>query len=420
MSSFNSIERCSRGSGQKRLIKGVSTVGPEDWKEFLTNDDNKQELIKLLIQIWSDNEFSHKIQEKLIIVVWEGEAYKHNSRDGETVNKSPIQSLSSKKKQTQIVYCLYAEEHNFDYVQIKSPDRDVFYILLYYASHLKVDILLDIGNGSQSNELNESLLALHALTRCDRTSAFKGIGKRENYKVVCFEFDSTSTSSESASAFSTGKSIGIVKNDSLIVQVQKYGEEFNTSTPRKNNIAIVDDESEEEGDIEPNENDLSYVPCYGSNSEDFVSDEDFDVRDQTDGISFLDEVDIDSRMSHQRTFLIYESSLIEILSKVTCEKCKSPIIKRRKSLIGYSLTVHGSLEVFHSMMLKYLPKRQEFDFACMMARTQLAALDHNHNVDREIVLEDSKPKYRPAYSKKGKQWVVKPIYESKYLKRKTC
>lgn len=34
-------------------------------------------------------------------------------------------------------------------------------------------------------------------------------------------------------------------------------------------------------------------------------------------------------------------------------------------------------------MLKYCPKRLEFDWPVMQARTQLAALDNNFNADRE-------------------------------------
>ncbi|XP_071854650.1 uncharacterized protein [Apostichopus japonicus] len=42
----------------------------------------------------------------------------------------------------------------------------------------------------------------------------------------------------------------------------------------------------------------------------------------------------------------------------------------------------GSLEVFHGALLKYCTKRQEFDFPNMMARLQLAIIDHNRNCDR--------------------------------------
>lgn len=43
----------------------------------------------------------------------------------------------------------------------------------------------------------------------------------------------------------------------------------------------------------------------------------------------------------------------------------------------------GSLEVYHSLMTKYCPKRQEFDLEQMSARVTLAVLDHNHNTERQ-------------------------------------
>ena len=42
----------------------------------------------------------------------------------------------------------------------------------------------------------------------------------------------------------------------------------------------------------------------------------------------------------------------------------------------------GILEVYHSLLLKYCPKRLHFGYKGMIAQTQLAALDHNNNVDR--------------------------------------
>ena len=76
------------------------------------------------------------------------------------------------------------------------------------------------------------------------------------------------------------------------------------------------------------------------------------------------------------------------------------------------------LEVFHSMLLKYAPKRQEFGYTQMNARLQLAALDHNCNVDREHAQVEfprrgSAPRgtlrYMAVWSKATAQWVVKPV-----------
>ena len=43
----------------------------------------------------------------------------------------------------------------------------------------------------------------------------------------------------------------------------------------------------------------------------------------------------------------------------------------------------GELKVYHSSMLKYVPKREHFTYRGMLARLQLAALDHNHNCNRK-------------------------------------
>ena len=80
----------------------------------------------------------------------------------------------------------------------------------------------------------------------------------------------------------------------------------------------------------------------------------------------------------------------------------------------------GELESFHSMLLKYCSKRQEFDYVTMRAKLQLAVLDHNNNTGRSqaIVKRSGAPNkgegwYRYAYSKRSKKWVTKEIKEGK-------
>ena len=72
----------------------------------------------------------------------------------------------------------------------------------------------------------------------------------------------------------------------------------------------------------------------------------------------------------------------------------------------------GMLEVYHSLMTKYCPKRQEFDFAQMTARTALAVLDHNHNTQRQQkVTSKGKPCFKVTYTKTPGCWVAKPVYD---------
>ena len=57
------------------------------------------------------------------------------------------------------------------------------------------------------------------------------------------------------------------------------------------------------------------------------------------------------------------------------------LLRDMKKLTGYHHT--GSLEVFHSLLLKYCPKRQHFSYVGMQARIELAILDHNYNTQRK-------------------------------------
>ena len=72
--------------------------------------------------------------------------------------------------------------------------------------------------------------------------------------------------------------------------------------------------------------------------------------------------------------------------------------------------------MYHSMLPKHCPKREHFSYEGMKARSQLAAIDNNENVGRmqAVVERDAnagEARYRKRYSKKQKQWVVKPILE---------
>uniref|UniRef100_A0A803J2M4 THAP-type domain-containing protein n=1 Tax=Xenopus tropicalis TaxID=8364 RepID=A0A803J2M4_XENTR len=65
----------------------------------------------------------------------------------------------------------------------------------------------------------------------------------------------------------------------------------------------------------------------------------------------------------------------------------------------------GDLENYHSKVLKYRPKRIAFKLDSMYARTMLAALSHNKNVDRpQATVHCIFPKHK-------KEWVAKPIFE---------
>ncbi|CAB3979568.1 Hypothetical predicted protein [Paramuricea clavata] len=78
------------------------------------------------------------------------------------------------------------------------------------------------------------------------------------------------------------------------------------------------------------------------------------------------------------------------------------------------LTEFHHTESYHSLMTKYTPKREHFCYNGMVARTQLAVLDHNANVNRTQaeVKEGSKQgekSFNIVFGKQRKNWVAKEI-----------
>ena len=88
-----------------------------------------------------------------------------------------------------------------------------------------------------------------------------------------------------------------------------------------------------------------------------------------------------------------------------------------KDIQQLTLSCHtGSLEVYHSVQTKYLPKRQHFWYKGMVARTQLAALDHNANTSRDHATaskgeNEGELRFKVVFPKRSKEWIAKPIME---------
>ena len=111
------------------------------------------------------------------------------------------------------------------------------------------------------------------------------------------------------------------------------------------------------------------------------------------------------------------------LKRGVLQALKDIILDRKllADLRHLSLFCHtGSLETYHSKMLTFCPKRIEFDYPCMLARTQLAALDHNENVGRPQATvgkvfkgtgDLGEKRFRMEWKKRTKSWVSWVAYQ---------
>ena len=84
--------------------------------------------------------------------------------------------------------------------------------------------------------------------------------------------------------------------------------------------------------------------------------------------------------ARRRQWLEMGSESHEKLRKILCEKTFLVDLENMTEQVNTAM-----LQVFHALKIAYLPKKTFFGIEKMIAATQIAALDHNHIVNREQV-----------------------------------
>ena len=88
------------------------------------------------------------------------------------------------------------------------------------------------------------------------------------------------------------------------------------------------------------------------------------------------------------------------------------LLKDLKYLTNFDHT--GSTEVYNALLNKYCPKSTHFSHEGMIARCQLAALDHNAGASLpQATTKMGVARWNVAFPKHSKNWVVKPIKAAK-------
>ena len=186
-------ERLGRGLSKQFLIDGPSTRKPLDFKSFLQNDQNKEQLCDLLLRVWSSEKAFSRIEScSNPIIIVKGRAYSLTASNNK-IAISEIPELYSKQEETDtriIIYLQYAAKQGFKSAVVRSPDTDIFFIILYYAHMINLTVYLDTGFGKHRKLIDvsaiacsfgedycNSLLGIYVYTGEDCTSAFKGKGK---------------------------------------------------------------------------------------------------------------------------------------------------------------------------------------------------------------------------------------------------
>jgi hypothetical protein len=197
--SIKAAERSRRGTSESYLVKGPSTKLPKEWKSFLSNNDNKTNLIKLLLSEWRKEKYAAQLVGRHVFFVSCEECVTLTSTDGITVECIPVPSLSSSQEEADtriLLHCFHVATSSTADIIVRSPDTDVFMLLLYYGNQLQQNVYFDTGVSNKRRILDitflinlhgaqmcSALLALHVFSGCDTTSAFIRKGKITVKKV---------------------------------------------------------------------------------------------------------------------------------------------------------------------------------------------------------------------------------------------
>ena len=169
-------------------MRGASTKVPKnnEWKSLLLDISNKRNLITFLLTSWEEDSYAPLFGNRDIYFVCEDHCTLLRTPDGLTVESQLQSFLSSSKEEADgkiILHCFFAAQTS-DELLVRSPDTDVFLLLLHFAEQIKKQLHFETGYGQQHKIIDmttlsdvhklesDAILGLHAFTGCDTTSAF--------------------------------------------------------------------------------------------------------------------------------------------------------------------------------------------------------------------------------------------------------
>ena len=117
-----------------------------------------------LLKVWGSDKLAYKLKNRHVICIREGDAFLLSSEDGKKIEITEIQELSSSQEETDsrviFLYCRYCKNIVYKYIRVKSPDTDLFFILLHYAqSFTETTVVYETGKGNKKRLINMNNIA---------------------------------------------------------------------------------------------------------------------------------------------------------------------------------------------------------------------------------------------------------------------
>ena len=203
--SLKSIERQRRkAAGTIRMqLTRRDQKRPKHFNKFLSDGANKVAMVKFLLKDWSDPErFRHVISDRIILVTVESNCYRLEVSENKVTSRQEY-ALGSDQEEADtkiLLCCQHAVQHFSNHAEnvcVATVDTDVVVLAIYYESRIKCNLFVEIGSKGKKGiilvskmavnvgqDMADALPALHAISGCDLTSAFYGVGKKKVYNIL--------------------------------------------------------------------------------------------------------------------------------------------------------------------------------------------------------------------------------------------
>ena len=183
-----------RGKGIKRMVESKDQK-IANWERFIALGENKASLANFLCTQLKTTHLADSSRELILSggFVDAKEAWSSTGRD--------MSSLSSNHEEAATRIILHAQDASlsgFKQVNVICRDTDVIVLLVAHLPRICEHVWMQAGTAKKkryipihkidiTDEIRASLLACHALSGCDTTSQFVGIGKQTAWKtfVTC-------------------------------------------------------------------------------------------------------------------------------------------------------------------------------------------------------------------------------------------
>lgn len=222
----HSIKNCER---ERRAVSGAQVVKitrpeqktPKQFKKFLAEGSNKENLIEFLYESWVKCE--PQVLGHIVLVISHKDQCHSVSVEEAKVVVNEVSDLFSDHEEADTRLLLHAIHAVRDSttVVIKSPDTDVFVLSLAAAHEIPAaDLLFLTGSGDNrriicisklaetlGKEKCRALLGFHTFTGCDSVSAFKGKGKVKPLDLLLKSDDFVTLFAELGTEWETSESV---------------------------------------------------------------------------------------------------------------------------------------------------------------------------------------------------------------------